>query len=328
MKLLNQSCRKQILGSVRKKSAGAVRREVWVSSSSCIFANLALEDLLYRRGGFQDRELVLLYRNRPCVVIGRHQNPWVEASLPELRRRGVTIARRNSGGGTVYHDLGNLNLSFLTSKARYDRAANLRLLCRVVKDGLGMELEVNDRDDVMLGTRKVSGTAAKLGRESAYHHCTLLLGVDTSHLHSCLTSQAGDMIQTNATPSVRCPVENLTGGEVEGAVASLVAALRREVGQEEGEVVVVPTDLEFPGLGEVQEQLQSWEWIFGKTPKFTISRGAQQILVEKGLVASTSHLLHPGVPEVQGLRLEPDLATRLEDTYTTALMAAALRRIL
>ena len=81
MKLLNQSCRKQILGSVRKKSAGAVRREVWVSSSSCIFANLALEDLLYRRGGFQDRELVLLYRNRPCVVIGSATAPSLDALL-------------------------------------------------------------------------------------------------------------------------------------------------------------------------------------------------------------------------------------------------------
>ena len=91
-------------------------------------------------------------------------------------------------------------MSFLTSKARHNRKANLGLLCDVVKDALGVNLEVNSRwgitnyladpqifrDDVMLGSKKVSGTAAKLGRDAAYHHCTLLLNVDTSNLHSAL----------------------------------------------------------------------------------------------------------------------------------------------
>ena len=90
----------------------------------------------------------------------------------------------------------------MTSKARHNRKANLGLLCEVVKDALGVNLEVNSRwakqitsnladtqifrDDVMLGPKKVSGTAAKLGRDAAYHHCTLLLNVDTSNLHAAL----------------------------------------------------------------------------------------------------------------------------------------------
>ena len=71
---------------------------------------------------------MLLYRNSPCVVVGRHQNPWTEAAVPVLRERGIALARRNSGGGTVYHDTGNINLSFLTHKAQ----SSMTTLCYVL----------------------------------------------------------------------------------------------------------------------------------------------------------------------------------------------------
>ena len=89
---------------------------VFISQSEDIFSNLAIEAWLYKNWCFRKRHLLLLWRNSPCVVIGRHQNPFKEVHLPYLESAGVPYARRQSGGGAVYHDLGNLNCSFFTPR--------------------------------------------------------------------------------------------------------------------------------------------------------------------------------------------------------------------
>lgn len=96
----------------------APKRTVFISQSNDVFANLALEDWLYKNWSFERRNVLLLWRNSPCVVIGRHQNPQVEANLPYLESAGVPVARRGSGGGAVYHDHGNLNCTFFTTRDR------------------------------------------------------------------------------------------------------------------------------------------------------------------------------------------------------------------
>lgn len=311
------------MGSEEEK----VKTEVWRSNSSSIFENLALEDWLYRRGGFLEKEVVLLYRNTPCVVIGRHQNPWTEACVPFIREQGIALARRNSGGGTVYHDMGNLNVSFMTSKARHNRKANLGLLCDVVKDALGVNLEVNSRDDVMLGTKKVSGTAAKLGRDAAYHHCTLLLSVDTSNLHSALNSAAASLIESNATPSVRCPVDNLVSDiEVDQAVEALEGTLAERIGAA-SVIKVDPCESNFPGFENIEEELRGWQWTFAKSPKFTLTSGAQEIQVAAGKVVATRHVLQKGVPDIVGHKFDAQLADLLEGSWKTRMLASHLRKI-
>ena len=183
---------------------------VYKSSSSNIYKNLALEDWFYQKYNFEKSQILLFYRNDPCVVIGRHQNPWTEANVPFLRNNGILLARRNSGGGTVFHDRGNINLSFLTSKADYNRSKNLNLICDALRDALDVDVSVNKRDDIVLdGEKKISGTAAKIGRNTAYHHCTLLVNVDTTNLHRALNNPVAEAIETNATKSIRSPVENL-----------------------------------------------------------------------------------------------------------------------
>ena len=97
-------------------------------------------------------------------------------------------------GGTVYHDLGNLNCTFFTRRSKYDRRRNLNIICNAIGNVTDLNVAVNDREDIVLGhlgrDLKISGTAAKLGKDSAYHHCTVLVDVNECVLHDALHSKA------------------------------------------------------------------------------------------------------------------------------------------
>lgn len=161
---------------------------VFLSKSHDIYVNLAWEDRLYRNTDFTDQNILLLWRNNPCVVIGRYQNPWKEANLKSLKKSNIVLARRFSGGGTVYHDLGNINFSFMTHRDLYNRRKNLDFIVHLLQKQYRIQAVVNKRDDIVVnGSLKVSGTAAKLGRRAAYHHCTLLCCVRKDQLHAALS---------------------------------------------------------------------------------------------------------------------------------------------
>ena len=131
----------------QKSSKG---HQVYVSTSDNIYTNLALEEWLYENEDFNQKSILLMWQNKPAVVIGRHQNPWLECNVPKLREHGIDLARRISGGGCVYHDLGNLNCSFLKTKKQYNRRQNLDLVVEAVTSRWGVDLQVNTREDIVL----------------------------------------------------------------------------------------------------------------------------------------------------------------------------------
>jgi len=269
---------------IRFNSSNAnIKKTVYRSLSPNIYTNLAIEDWFYQNHDFENSQILLFYRNDPCVVIGRHQNPWTEANVPFLRENGISLARRNSGGGTVYNDQGNINLSFLTSKSEYNRCRNLNLICEALRKVLDVNVSVNKRDDIIIDyTKKVSGTAAKIGRKTAYHHCTLLVNVDTANLHQALNNPSAKNIETNATKSIRSPVENLVNKCKAIDIDEIETAIATEFGVADI-VNIHPSDLVYDGLDEIEYGYRSWDWIFGKSPKFTISSGETRMSVVNGI---------------------------------------------
>ncbi|XP_077370402.1 lipoyl amidotransferase LIPT1, mitochondrial isoform X2 [Festucalex cinctus] len=212
----------------------------------------------------------------PAVVIGRHQNPWKECNLSLMRRTGISLARRRSGGGTVFHDLGNLNLTFFASKNGYDRQRNLK----VITEAIGrlrpeLEIEATERFDIFLkGHYKITGSASRISRKSSYHHCTLLHSANHAALSPVLHSSCQG-VHSNATPSVPSPVANLVDHDPTLTWEVLLDALADQYSAEFGgsaamNLVNPAEDSVFPGLSSMSAELRGWDWIFGKTPKFSV----------------------------------------------------------
>lgn len=132
----------------------ALKRKVYISNSHDIYTNLALEDCLFN-SLTENTQTLLLYQNEPCVVIGKFQNPWLEANVENLIQNGVSLIRRNSGGGTVYHDMGNLNLTFFTTKNDYNRKKNLIFIQDVLRKYYNIPAVINKRDDMVVNDCKV-----------------------------------------------------------------------------------------------------------------------------------------------------------------------------
>lgn len=247
------------------------------SISNDVYQNLAVEDWIHDHMNLEGKPVLFFWRNSPSVVIGRHQNPWQECNLNLMREAGVKLARRRSGGGTVYHDMGNINLTFFTTKKKYDRMENLKLVVRAL-NAVRPQLDVQPtkRFDLLLdGQFKISGTASKIGRTTAYHHCTLLCSTDRTLLSSLLKSPYQG-IRSNATASIPSLVKNLLESDPTLTCEVLMDAIAAEYAayhQIDNHISLInPTDETlFPGINRKAGDLQTWEWIYGKTPKFSIN---------------------------------------------------------
>ena len=314
---------------------------VYRSLSKDPYVNLGFEDWMYENLNLDlHRTVLFLWRNEPTVVIGRHQNPWKECNLQLMKSLGINLARRNSGGGTVYHDLGNINCTFFTNRIAYNRKDNLVLLARFLKDSYGFKISLNERDDLVMDSRyKVSGTAAKLGLRRAYHHCTLLCKVDTAKLNKVLQPSYSDIF-SNATTSVRSDTKNLFEDslydweEITNNLARFFilenVLSKKDLNLNKYMIDVDPLAHEKSSdILKRMHGMSNWDWKYGKTPKFiyviehdfSFGRAKLTLTIKKGIVVESTvdcseskekMLLSSLIKELLGTRLKnPDVSTTL-----------------
>ena len=227
--------------------------------------NLALETALTERIGPGDMCLYL-WQNRHTVVIGRNQNAWKECRCELLKEEGGTLARRPSGGGAVYHDLGNLNFTFAASPERYDLNRQLNLILDALASA-GIRAEFTGRNDITIEGRKFSGNAFKHTKNCSVQHGTLLVNVDMERLSRYLRPSTAKL-KAKGVDSVRSRVCNLTEYNPSLTIDELKKLIetvfRAQVG---GCDIIRPEDLD---ISTIYPLYSSWEWNYGETPRFDV----------------------------------------------------------
>jgi lipoate-protein ligase A len=251
---------------------------VFLSPFQNPFINLALEDYFLREAS--ELPLLFLYVNRPCVVLGRFQNPWLECQLPYLVQNDVWLVRRQSGGGCVYHDEGNLNFSFITPDPMIDRRKHVELLQKAFAVA-HIELEISPRHDLWLDGKKISGSAFKQTKNGSFHHGTFLVTSDLDKLEECLKHTLVPK-ETKSIHSVRSKVISLQDKLPHVQIADVIEIIAHYF--ETTSVTLEATLLSHPQVQESFKHLSSWEWIFGETPAFTMDSLKGELAIRKGIV--------------------------------------------
>lgn len=181
--------------------------QIYISGSFDPYLNLATEKYLLDTVP-QNACTLYLWQNENTVVIGRNQNPWAECNCSLLEKEGGKLARRLSGGGAVFHDLGNLNFTFLCNEDSYDLTRQLQVI-REACLFAGVETTLSGRNDILADNRKFSGNAFFNSKGKAYHHGTLMVCADTEKMQRYLTPSKAKL-EAKGVKSVRSRVVNLS----------------------------------------------------------------------------------------------------------------------
>lgn len=237
--------------------------------------NLALEEHLLRRVDLPE-DLLLFYINEPSIIIGRNQNTLEEINKDYVEAHGIHVVRRLSGGGAVYHDLGNLNFSFLTRNARENFQNFKKFTAPVIAvlNHLGVPAELGGRNDILAEGRKISGNAQYLSGDRMVSHGTLLYDSDLSNVSEALTVRLSK-INSKGIKSVRSRVANirefLPGAmDIEAFKVDLLEGIYQGNGR-------IPqyhlTEPDWQAIHRLADQrYRNWDWNYGRSPAFNLQK--------------------------------------------------------
>ena len=235
--------------------------------------NLAIEEYVLKHLNI-DETYLLFYINRPSIIIGRNQNTIEEINSDYVDEKGITVVRRLSGGGAVYHDLGNLNFSFIT-RDDGDSFHNFKKFTQPVVETLeklGIHAELSGRNDILAEGKKISGNAMFSTKGRMFSHGTLLFQSEMDHIVSALKVKK-DKIESKGIKSIRSRVGNIADFLKEPmSVEEFRSFLLQNIFKETGKVTeYVLTETDWEKIHEISEdRYQNWEWNYGKSPKFNL----------------------------------------------------------
>ena len=237
---------------------------VYESGSTDPHVNLAIEEYLLESA---DNTVILyLWQNQNTVVIGKNQNPWKECKTTLLNEEGGHLARRLSGGGAVFHDLGNLNFTFLMPQDCFDLTRQFTVILEALR-GLGVEASFTGRNDITAGGVKFSGNAFYKNGKAAYHHGTLLVDADMEKLSRYL-SPSKAKLRAKGVDSVRSRVVNLKELSPEITIDSLKNALKESFARVYGPAQEIHIE-DWDRIRALTERNRSWDWLYGRKLPFT-----------------------------------------------------------
>ena len=278
------------------------KADVWKESESNMFYletgsrdpyyNLAFEEIVLQRRTTGD--YLLLWQNENTIVVGQNQNTEGEINRSFVEAHKIHVVRRTTGGGAVYHDLGNLNYSFITSVEDPERLTMEKFTKPVVSalQGLGLSAEASGRNDILVNGRKVSGTAQRLAKGRILYHGTLLFDSSPGMVEGALQVDPAKF-RSKSAKSVRSRIGNIRAAlKTDMTLPEFWDYLKTALGGE-----LVPAALTPEERTAVEElkrtKYDTWEWNFGRSPKYDRTSKAWfdggglevRTAVEKGRIA-------------------------------------------
>lgn len=231
------------------------------------YRNQAVEE--YLTFHTEPEECILyLWQNRKTVVIGKNQNCWKECRVQRLEEDGGYLARRLSGGGAVFHDLGNLNFTFCVRKENYDVGKQLEVILQAVRD-MGLPARKSGRNDLIIEGQKFSGNAFYRSGDFCFHHGTLLVDTDKKQMEAYL-SVSDEKLKSNGVQSVRARTVNLkTLNEkitIPALKEALVSACEEVYGF--GSRTLGESRLDWGEVGRLEKKFSLEDWKYGQKISF------------------------------------------------------------
>ncbi|HYE84267.1 MAG TPA: lipoate--protein ligase [Clostridia bacterium] len=260
------------------------------------YFNLALEEYLFNLD--DNNNYVLLWQNEPTIVIGKNQNTAEEINSEYVKEKGIHVVRRITGGGAVYHDLGNLNFTFInkgTEKKEFDFKKFTMPIVRAL-ERLGVKAELSGRNDITIDRKKFSGNAQYVKLGKVLHHGTLLFNSRMEELTKAL-KVSEDKFQSKGIKSVRSRVTNIADHlPINITVSEFKELLLKYMFDEANELI--EGKLSQSDLDEIDSLMNgkymSWDWNYGISPEFNVRQGKRfengkievLINVKQGIVQS------------------------------------------
>ncbi len=248
-----------------------------IRRTACIIArgtdpyrNLAIEKQLLDTLP-EETAILYLWQNAHTIVCGRNQNPWYECRVKDFMADGGKIARRLSGGGAVYHDMGNLNFTFLLPKSDFNIPRQLSVIQAAVAS-FGLQAVQSGRNDLQIGERKFSGNAFYTSGQNSYHHGTILVDADMSVMGRFLTADE-KKLQHRGVKSVAARVVNLKSIAPDMSIDALEAALFKAFAKVYGHAPTILDEkmMDQPTISKLTDQYRSATWIFPREVPYTFA---------------------------------------------------------
>lgn len=236
--------------------------------------NLALEQYVFDEMP-KDREYFWLWQNHNTIVVGKHQNTAQEINQTYVREHGITVVRRLSGGGAVYHDMGNVNFTFIADTGDMEKL-NLHAFCSPVVNTLeqiGVKAEVSGRNDITIDGKKFSGNSQYIKHGRIMHHGTLMFDSDLSVVSKAL-QVSSDKYESKGFKSVKSRVTNIKPyAPADMDMETFKNILKQYMVQGEDVEIHHLSEEELKRIQQIQEErYNTWEWNYGASPEFSVQK--------------------------------------------------------